>query len=695
MATIYSAILASKRPTLCAHARRAYLCDGFTEPQVWDGVSAAMENAGIAGPSRESTGWTPAPTSAAGTNDVTAGTHLVRYRYQDSRTGFVSDPSNTYSLVADGASKYTFPIDTATATNILRSSTNRVDRIVVEMTLAGGATFFVAAIAAEAATSVEVDISDRQLVAKRLPWSDDGHLMPPITAHVFSYRGRLWFYGQVPENTGTVAVTNGSATVTGTGTAWGTGALGANNAASQRSRRILRVASDALPAEIRVGVSSTQLTLTEVYPGTTLSGLAYVIYSLEGSRIWYSQAGFPESVPLQNFVDGPALEPTRAAIGVLNGILLMGLSTTSYYRYTDNPALDGSLRQVSADRGSTGHHVTLNVDEVVYTLDRRGFTSWSGDAPVAISRPIETVVARINFAVENTFHAACYPRSREIRWCVALDSDTTPGHYVAWNVQRRTWSMGTLEVVSRASALVQTASATKVVTGDANGHVWLDDVGTTGGSDSNPRGLATAAATTTVIPFSNITTLPTTGAGLTGVTAYFERLNETRVVSANTASQVTVSVAFSSAPRAGDVIWLGRVKALLKTKAFVLGEPTSKHRGRFVHVWFVPQTSQRFARVRIYRDWSTTAMSFSTAHWRRDSNNAPRSTIYPDPDDAGAQGDSTDWRIDLSDPAGVVRLPLGDETVRVTTVEIEVFQADCRVELLGVTIDAEPRESLV
>jgi hypothetical protein len=371
----------------------------------------------------------------------------------------------------------------------------------------------------------------------------------------------------------------------------------------------------------------------------------------------------------------------------------MGLSSAHYYRYTDDPAVDGSLRRVSPDRGSVGHHVTVNVDDTVYALDRRGMTSWSGDAPVPISRPIETVIARINFAVESTFHAVYYPRSREIRWFVALDSDTVPMHYLAWNVQRRAWSMGALEVAVRASALVQTASSTRVLLGDANGHVWLDDSGTTGGSDSNPKGTVAAGATTTVISFSDLAALPTTGVGLTGVTAYCERLNESRVISANTASQITVA-AFSSAPVAGDVIHLGRIKALLRTKAFVF-DGKAKHKGLWVHVWFKPLAAQRWARVRIYRDWNTAPMSFSAAEWRRRSAAAPRGTRYPDPDDDGASGDSTDWKIDLSIADGVVRIPLGDETVRVTTVEIEVFQSDCRVELLGVTVDAEEFASLV
>jgi len=690
MALIYSAIPASKRPTLAAHGRKAYLTDGQLKPQVWDGMGATMGDAGIVGPSREVGAWAPAPPTIAAGPGVTVGTHLYRYRYKDSRTGYVSNPSNVFSFTwTFSAFDGTFPVSTTGATNVIRSTDPKADTLVLESTLAGGTVFFVCSEQPMTSGTVAVTGSDRVLVSKLLPWPDDGHLPPPVTAHAFSYRGRMWYYGQVVHNTGTVA-TNGTTAVVGTSTAWST-SMGTNPVGpSQRTRRMIRFGSDATAYEIASVTDATNLVLAVARP-ITASGVAYVIYSLEQSRLWFSLAGYPEAVPLENFVDGPNLEPTRSAIGVLNGILLCGLSTMSYYRYTTTPAEDGSLRQASWDRGSVGHHVTLNVDEVVYTLDRRGMTSWSGDAPIPISRPIESTVARINYVVENTFHACYYPRSREVRWYVALDADTTPGHYLAWNVQRRTWSIGELEVKITSSALVQTVTGTRPLVGDANGHVWLDDAGTTGGSDANPRGTAATGCTTTVIDFSDLAALPATGVGLTGVTLYFERLNETRVISANTATQATVSVAFSSAPLVGDVLWLGRIKAKLKTKAFVF-DAKEKHKGRFVHVWFTPLAVQRFARVRVYRDWQTTAMSWSEAQWRR-SGTPPRGTLYPDP--ADALGGGTDWRIDLSLADGVARIPLGDESVRVTEVEVEVFQADSRVNLLGVTVDADPIAALV
>lgn len=709
MATLYSTLYTDEplvaydpravgnRPTMCQHARRGYVADGLHAVQVWDGMAATSADAGIAGPSREVAAWAPAPSEGTGTNGITVGTHLVRYRYKDSRTGFVSDPSNTYSLAQVNASKKrTFNVSTSGATNMIRSTTTRVDRLIVEMTLAGGTVFFVAADVAQTVSSVDVDITDRSLVAFRLPWPSDGHLPPPIVRHVFSYRGRLWYYGQIVYPV-SADFSNGSTTVTAFGTStWPTAFLRPTTAMtpSQRTRRLLLYPIDAKPYEVDHAADTTHMTLVEPHVGTITQTNSSLL-SLDAPVLYYSAPGYPESVPLTNFVTGPGLEPIKAAIGVLNGILLFGVSTMHYLRYTDEPGLDGSMRQVSADRGSVGHAVTVNVDDVVYTLDRNGITEWSGGGPVPISRPIESVIRRIAFNYEGIFHACYYPRAREVRWFVALDAQTTPLAYLAWNVVKRIWTMGTLEVAAYSSALVQTGTATRAVIGDANGHVWLDDAGTTVGVATGctgyPKGLVAAGATVTVVPFSNLAGLPTAGVAMTGVTVHFERLNETRVIASNTTSGVTVSPGFTSAPVVGDVLWFGRVKALLKTKCFTF-DSKEKHKGRFVHVWFKPLASQRYVRVRIYRDWSATAMSWSEADWRR-TGTPPRGTLYPDPDDANGGG--TDWKVDVGLADGVARIPLGDQAVRVTEVEVEVFQADCRVELLGVTVDADPIASLV
>ncbi len=669
--------------------RRVYAADGWKPLQVWDGLATATKTAGIAGPSTVAASWAPTPTVTSASPGITVGTHLVRYRYLDSRTGYVSEASATYSLAAAGSQSAEFAINTSGSGNMIRSSDTKVDRIVVEMTLAGGVVFYKAGEVVQTASSIVVNISDDNLANQLLLWPDENqgaaaHLPPPIRAELLYHRGRLWTYGTVRYTTGTIAVTNGSPTVTGTATDWdvalGGGATGYRRAGGPY---YLLVAGDARYYEVSSRGSATSLTLAENYAGSTLSGLSYTLFSAD-NRVFYSEAGYPESWPYAAFIQGPEQGRIRAAAGVLSGIAMYSLSSIDFFRFTDEPAADGAKRHVSSERGAVNARVVVVTEELAYALDRRGVHVFDGATPNHLSRPIDTLVGRINWTVEEKFHATYYPRLHAIRWWVALDADTVPKHYLQYDVGRQQWSMGEREVGVTCSALVPTTDGVRVLVGDENGYTWFDDEGETDGSDATPKLVVGSGSTTTVV--QSATVLPTTGRGLAGVVAHHVRLAESRVISSNTSSAITVP-AFSSAPIAGDVIQLGRVKAKLRPRALVFGGFPKRHKGKYLHVWFRPIADQRYFRVRVYRDYLGTAMTWGQiARLDPDSLAGCRAPV---------DADDTDWQVDASYAPGVVRIPLGDTSVRVTEVELEFRESDSRVEILGIAVDAIEQEAPV
>lgn len=77
------------------------------------------------------------------------------------------------------------------------------------------------------------------------------------------------------ESTGTITVTNGSASVTGSGTLFATNFVGAND--------ILVV--DGAMYVVKSVTSDTALTLTQPYAGTTASGKSYDIVHLTGETV--------------------------------------------------------------------------------------------------------------------------------------------------------------------------------------------------------------------------------------------------------------------------------------------------------------------------------------------------------------------------------------------------------------------------
>jgi len=99
---VYAGITSSHRVTVLPFKRRFYYVNGWDDMRVWDGIAATDSAAGITGPSVEASAWTGSFTEP-NAGSVTAGFHDIRYRFQDSRTGYVSNPSATVTVEAAGS----------------------------------------------------------------------------------------------------------------------------------------------------------------------------------------------------------------------------------------------------------------------------------------------------------------------------------------------------------------------------------------------------------------------------------------------------------------------------------------------------------------------------------------------------------------------------------------------------------------
>ena len=201
MTLLKSDLSPNHRAYTAEYRRLGYVNNGWDRMVRWNGRAGTAVQAGIEGPSQALDSWTPTPSTAAG--DTSPGVHVVRYRYLDSKTGYVSNPSEEREVdVASGAEELTFNINTSGATNIIRSTDAKVDKIVIEMTTVDGPEFFKATEVLNTASTVVVDIIDADLEVKFLSWPDDGHDPPPVAKYVVSHRERLWLFGQVVHTTG-------------------------------------------------------------------------------------------------------------------------------------------------------------------------------------------------------------------------------------------------------------------------------------------------------------------------------------------------------------------------------------------------------------------------------------------------------------------------------------------------------------
>ena len=108
MTSLATGLNTANRLCLASLQGKMYATNNFNPVKTWNGLTAALQDAGITGPSLV----IGTPTTGAG--GLSNGDHLIRYRYKDTTTGYVSNPSPalTYTVSA-GNGILTFGIGVA------------------------------------------------------------------------------------------------------------------------------------------------------------------------------------------------------------------------------------------------------------------------------------------------------------------------------------------------------------------------------------------------------------------------------------------------------------------------------------------------------------------------------------------------------------------------------------------------------
>ena len=176
-------------------------------------------------------------------------------------------------------------------------------------------------------------------------------------------RGRLKECLETEYDTGTIAVTNGSPTVTGSGTSWYSAAThypawGSDDA---QSGRVITIAS--VDYTIKSVNSATQLTLTANYAGSTDTGLDYVI-GTEGQKV---QA--PDGNPIIRYHQHIDASATEYFFGRTKNHIYLWSSVWS--AWVDKTLAGGFSDATSVDIVSVNNRVLMTdgVNKLVYWAD--------------------------------------------------------------------------------------------------------------------------------------------------------------------------------------------------------------------------------------------------------------------------------------------------------------------------------------
>lgn len=430
------------------------------------------------------------------------------------------------------------------------------------------------------ASYYEVGASDDDLYnsaeADTLPiLNDDDSLnarrqVPPPTNKPFVclYQDHAFYYGNVRYNEGTVG-TGGSAstTITGSGTTFTSDMVG----------RYLYVAGQADAWEITAYSSATSITVD--HNATITNGTAYAILSepAELRLLYFSEPDEPESVPatnampLQNNVADNDAETGMFAYG---GYLWL-LHERNLYRFTFSTRPDDGRVSHAAYRGCLNNQAWCLAEGVAYLMDQYGIYRLAGSSVDDLFSPpwVQNLwkSGQVDLSYSSGFRACYDPNEKVVRFFVRFASDSSTTAYktcLAYSTISGAWWMETYHRAVRSTLLLPMNGRLRLVAGCADRFLCVFGDGTTD-ERAAITGTATAGGSTTLTDSG--ASFPTSGVGLTGCPVAIiagTGAGQYRLVSSNTATELTVSSAWTTNPSTDSVYLVGAVELTARTGSY-------------------------------------------------------------------------------------------------------------------------------
>jgi hypothetical protein len=608
--TILSSTLNAAAPgCLATIANRLYFTNNFDPVQVWDGVAATTQNAGIVGP----VGVMGAPTDAGGSG--TLGVHGIRYRYQNSKSGYVSNPSLPTTYTVTGGS-----LTWTVGSQIVISTDPKVDTISVEMTPVNSGVYYQVGVVPNVAGSVNVnaaDITITQGTDVDVLWGSAqnlqvfSHYPPPVCAIIMSFKGHSWMLGDIPYNLTGVTFTNNSTAVTGTGFCTSGAWVG----------RIIKAGSDTTAYAIASVNSSTSITLNTVYGGTT-GTYAAVVFSATPNRGYYSRPYAPEefypAVFARDFLQNRS-DLITAAYGRKDAMYIFGLYSSERLTYNDDPSATTSfLSPIQGHRGCFNNRCVVEAEGALFAFDRQGIYM-VGEVPEHLSFAIDDSLKElVDYSQYNTFHGNYDPVDRVLLFWFAPQGATSPTYAVCMEIDTGRWFFDSWFIGITSSQIVPTADGqVRLMLCDANGYSWF--FGVDGSFDGVPP---TSAAVVTIASYSVPTAitvnevLPVTAPTLAGVVAYDPISSTYGIITSNTSNVLTIGAGLPTSLLVGGELWLGPIAYEYRTKWWAGAGQHWKKSPVYLQIRMFPGSQTSQLRVYIYVDFQTTPLV--TTQWFTD-----------------------------------------------------------------------------
>jgi hypothetical protein len=572
-----------KTPNVVQAQQRVYMLNDFDAMKVSDdGLS--IRAVGITAPVTDPS----APTQASGNCSV--GTHLLRYRWQDSKRNRLSNPSNAISVTISSSAQQ------LTVTNVVSADSN-VDQIVWEMTAAGASAYYRVSTVTNAAGTTVISVADQNLI-NLVPtafYGDFGHNAPPLSYLACDHKQRVFLWGATTRTFSSCGVTNASPTISGTGFS------------TQWAGR--RVAVTGTSGYFYISsATTTAITLTSNFTGSTNASATITVDSGAPDLLCWSQSGYPESFDATSLARRITLATgdTPAAMASYDGDLyLIGKRSMRRLNYTSDPA-KGLVIPLPTSLGAYNQRCVIpDAGGLCIGWGLNGVWAIDSIQPTKISEPIDTTIASLADATKTDQRFLAYdPIQRTVSCFFCLSGETSCRAAATYSLTSKVWSLWYFRQGMTAATLNSSYSdRVRLMLCDVNGYSWRVGIGKNDGGDYGVYSV-TSTSTTTVVQ--------STTSALVGQEVYRPSTAEISLITAVTASSFTVSPAFATAPAAGEAMWVGSLKQRVLTNWYIADGLDKKKRPAYLLISVRPNTFMGTANVYIYTDYSSTAASLTS-----------------------------------------------------------------------------------
>lgn len=479
------------------------ITNGSTIPKKFNPLAGVIEDAGVPTPFCNEALPQATVDDAASSPNGGLGAGIYRYRYtlRNCCTGKESDP-NGEDIVVDTSGASPAAEVTLSFANIRIPGDPQICEICIYRTILDGAFPVMAKVGCfdpDVQSTFIDDVSD-----EALDFENDAlstlNAPPPCTPIVVEFRNRLTYMGDIPQlsPTGTVDVVQGSDIVTGSlEVEWDRCLEG----------KYIQLEGDCRPYEIlcvmppEAGTSPAiqRLQLVEPYEGDNQTGALYTICG-HPNRLWFSEPFEPEYVPLSSFMDVEPGDGDRIMGGVSNfdSLVICKRRKTYVLRWRDNPVLEVSCpSRVSSDIGCISPRSFAQVESGSVWLSDRGLAMYDGRSVMMIPESANfdvfftdsenpqyvrrDVLGRVLGAV-----GVFYPKRRQYLLLLpTVETQRGANLLMVWDTQLRNITVHKFCQEFLSMTVGKDADGNeRVYAGDANGFVWILDVGAADGVGS-------------------------------------------------------------------------------------------------------------------------------------------------------------------------------------------------------------------